>query len=164
MKSFWTIFHYANKIIRLFLYKSTICLFSITSYLYSCIETNNDQRYKLDQNQPWYPCPECNYNYDEGDVVLCDYCNNWFHQEWTKLSHIRFDLLTKCPNINFKCKYCFLKNKNCYDCGTDLNHHRQQKLYCFTCKDWFCRKCLHINHHQFKVFATRTTYWYTLFL
>ena len=107
-----------------------------------------------DISQPIYPCPCCRYDCGDTNCILCDYCNNWFHQSCAKISEKRFDYLKQSSNYKFKCKFCIMKKQNCFECNKLFSHHRNKKLYCITCNDWFCSDCLRLPKTKIKEYMT----------
>ena len=105
-------------------------------------------------NQPNYPCPCCRYDCENFDCILCNYCNNWFHQSCAKISNKRFNLLTNSSSMKFKCKFCLTKKQKCSNCNKDVSAYQLKKLYCVSCKDWYCKDCLPLSLDQIKTYMT----------
>ena len=115
---------------------------------------NIENQYDPDTNQPKYPCPCCKYDCENFDCILCNYCNNWFHQTCAKISNKRFNILANSAHLKFKCKFCLNKNKKCSNCTKTINSNSFKKLYCVSCKDWYCKDCLPLSVDQINMYMT----------
>ena len=105
-------------------------------------------------DQPRYPCPICKYDCDDDSCILCDFCTNWLHKNCANISDKRFRTLSLSQHIKYKCKFCKTRNKTCADCGANISHDRCEKLYCVTCKDWYCAQCLNLEPNILKSYLT----------
>ena len=117
-------------------------------------KTPLENEYDPETNQPKYPCPSCKYDCENFDCILCNCCNNWFHQSCAKISNKRFKILSNSTRLKFKCKFCLSKNQKCSGCEKDVCKKSLKKLYCVSCKDWFCKDCLPLSTHEIKEFMT----------
>ena len=82
------------------------------------------------------PCPICmGFCSSTDKSILCDYCQNWFHQRCEKISNVKFNSLSN-ENALFKCSLC-IKPKTCHSCGvTGLSP--ENSIYCVTCLEIVC--------------------------
>ena len=85
------------------------------------------------------PCPICmGFCTSTDKSILCDYCQNWFHQRCEKISNVKFNSLSN-ENALFKCSLC-IKPKTCHSCGvTGLSP--ENSIYCVTCLEIVCDSC-----------------------
>ena len=98
------------------------------------------------------PCPLCmGFCMASENCILCDYCQNWFHQRCAKLSNTKFDALSE-SNAMFKCSICE-KKKNCHTCG-DTQLNSLNSLYCVTCLENFCDSCNSLPNSLIHSFRT----------
>ena len=115
------------------------------------ITVNAEKEYEPNTNQPKYPCPCCKYDCENFDCILCNYCNNWFRQTCATISNKRFNILSNSANLKFKCKFCSSKKQKCFGCEKDINKNTFKKLYCVSCKDWYCKDCLALSTNEMKM-------------
>ena len=126
-------------------------------------ENNVTQNLDYNTDQPKYPCPNCKYDCDDEDCILYDYCMNWLHQKCANISDKRFRALSSSHHKKFKCKFCKMKNKNCAECGKMIRDNSQcKKLYCVSCKDWYCAQCLKLESEKVRLYLTTDTPYFCL--
>ena len=98
------------------------------------------------------PCAICmGFCSTSDNSILCDFCQNWFHQRCAKLSNKKLNDLSN-ENALFKCSIC-AKDKSCHICG-DTNLTSSNSLYCVTCLLNVCDSCNSLPNSLIHSFRT----------
>ena len=108
-------------------------------------KTPIENEYDPNTNQPKYPCPSCKYDCENFNCILCNCCNNWFHQTCAKISNKRFNLFSNSAHLKFKCKFCLSKQQKCSLCDKDVCKKFSKKLYCVSCKNTNAKPHLYVS-------------------